>query len=263
VTPIVDWLRREPVQDIRSALLNALERCESTAGADALINHFESSGGEGAFYLARVAWRASDKNAATKALETILEGRAKVASSEAAVSLARLGHKYARLTQWLDSEDYYRRLNAALAFAYLDDKSVFEQITAMQREASSPFESIFLAAALAILGKPNGPAELNQKLVAAASSPNIDERVDIFFLHRYLQRAILDALAAGGAPYAELQEAWRAELEPLQPQAEPVALPQLELFPVSGAESSVKSGTYEQGPLNVFISYSLGTISCA
>jgi hypothetical protein len=56
VTPIVEWLQRESVQRVRVALLHALERSDTTAGADALIEHFNyQARGRAVFGEGRVA----------------------------------------------------------------------------------------------------------------------------------------------------------------------------------------------------------------
>jgi hypothetical protein len=68
----------------------------------------------------------------------------------------------------------------------------------MLREAAAPIECVFLASALAILGRPNGAAELNRELIAMSSAPGFDDRLDIFFMHRYMQSAVPDGLRAGG-----------------------------------------------------------------
>ncbi len=261
VTPVVEWLRREQIERVRKSLLHSLERSDTATGADVLIEHFESSGQEGRAYVAKAAWRASDKNRALAALNVIVNGDDS-AAAEALVSLARLGHRDAYLVAALDSQDDYRRLNAALAFAYLGDQSAVKQLTAMQDEAATSIERVYLAAALAILGKPNGAAELNRELVAAASERDFDKRLDILFLHRCLQMAILDGLEAGKPQGDELLTAWRAELQPFDPVPKPViaatpakAAPALApQFPTADTSPSAQAAA--AGPLNVFMSYS-------
>lgn len=259
VTPVIEWLRREPVQKVRQSLLHVLERSETSTGANALIEHFYSSSREGQPYLAKAACRASDKLGAVKALKEVSDV-AGFASSEALVSLARLGHRHEQLTEMLDSHDYYRRLNAALALAYLSDKSAFKRLLAMQREASKPLERIYLAAALAMLGKTNGATELNAELVAAGGAKDFENRVDLFFLHHYLQSAALDGLAAGGAQ--SRLNAWRAEMEPLDPIPQPVVLKPEAVARQSSEARWPRTGEHSKpeaavaNPLNVFISYS-------
>jgi hypothetical protein len=261
VTPVIEWLRREPVKSVRNSLLHALERSETSTGADALIEYFNSSSKEGRVYLARAGWRASDRTHALAALNAVADDEDARASAEAMVSLARLGHRHVQLTQMLDSQDYYCRLNAALAVAYLGDKSTGDQLLAMQREAATPFERIYLAAALAIFGKPNGAMELNAELVAAAGSSDFQEPVDLFFAHRHLQAAVFDGLATEGVQ--DFVNAWRAEMEPLDPIAQPVILRTVTIpaKQCAAAERS-QSGEHAQrggvpaGSLNIFISYS-------
>jgi hypothetical protein len=202
--------------------------------------------------LAKAAWRGSDKRYAIATLNA-LSNDDNNAGSEAAVSLAKLGHRHDQLVARLDSGDYYRRLNAALALAYLSDHNNVDRLIGMQREAATPFERVYLAAALALLGKPNGAAELNKELIEGAASPDYFRRVDIFFVHRYLQTAIIDGFAAGGADYSELHSAWRAELEPLEPIPKPS---QLQRSQTSSAEMASRGIQGTARPLNVFISYS-------
>jgi hypothetical protein len=217
LTPLIDWLKCEKLAPVRGSLLHALERTEREAGADALLEHYRSSDGEGRASVARSAWRASDKNAALAALREIAE-----TSAEAVVSLARLGDRHPRLEAMLDASDQYFRLNAALAAAYLGDKARVWHLTAMLNEASAPIERVYLSSALAILGKPNGAADLNGELIAMSGASNYDDRLDVFFMHRYLQIAVLDGLQAGGQGAAELWRSWQQELEPLEPVPMPV-----------------------------------------
>lgn len=265
-TPVIEWFRRESVQSVRISLLHALERSETASGADALIDHFNVSSLEGRPYLAKAGWRGSDKDRALIALNAIAEDEESTASAEAVVSLARMDHRNSRLNKMLDSHDHYSRLNAALAVAYLGDKNMSDQLIAMQREAATPLERIYLAAALAMLGKPNGAMELNAELVAAASSQDIEKRVDLFFLHRYLQVAVLNGLAAGGEQSSNYLNAWRAELEPLDLIPQPVEFATLKPATASskGASMVVTGSGMERGepreavtvPFNIFISYS-------
>ena len=217
VTSVIDWLRREPAPSVRVSLLHALERSETVTGADELIEHFNSFQQEGRPFLAKAAWRSSEKNRAFTALKAIVLDD-DPAAAEALVSLARLGYRPTQIDKMLDSHKYYCRLNAALAIAYLGERNAADRLVAMQREAATPFERIFLAAALAKLGKPNGTTDLNEELVVAAGSRDYEKRVDLFFVHRYLQTAVLDGLAAGDEQNNDLLNAWRAEFEPLDPE---------------------------------------------
>jgi HEAT repeat protein len=94
------------------------------------------------------------------------------------VSLARLGDRHAQLM--LDSHDYYLRLNAALAVASLGDNNAFDRLVAMQREAATPVERVYLTAALAMLKQPNGAMELNEALIALAGSQEYGDGTDLF-----------------------------------------------------------------------------------
>jgi nucleoside phosphorylase len=219
VSPVIAWLSREPIETVRRSLLHALARSDTTAGADALVDHFLSSR-EGANYVAKAAWRATDKPRAVAALNAISNDEP--ASSEAVVSLAKLRYRPADLNERLDSPNSYRRLNAALGLAYLGDHGAIDRLMAMRREAADPFERVILSAALALLEGPNAAAELHQELIASAALPNYSERIDIFFLHRYFQRAILDGLATGTASKSDVCDAWGAEIEPFEPIAKPV-----------------------------------------
>jgi len=270
-----------------------LERAENSSSADALLKHYEENQ-EGEAYVARSAWRAPSKERALRALQAIAGGTG-TAAAEAMVSLARLGDRYAKLSSALDSQDPYRRLNAALAAGYLGDQAEIERLAAMLQEAASTIEKVFLSAALAMLGRPNGATALNDELVAAGSAPEYEKRLDIFFLHRYLQTAILDAFRARDSEGIEHLDAWQPELEPLEPVPKPVPAQrasnpitvrsqpsrtkgssrpvQMRRFGastqttvVSGRESLGKVssqpttmvGSSKTAPLNVFISYSHG-----
>jgi hypothetical protein len=214
VSPIVEWLKTEQVPRIREALLDALQRSESTAGADALLDAFETAG-EGTESLAKAGWRASDKGRALKALIAISDEDS-TAGAEALVSLARLGFRHAELIRFLDSEDHYRRLNAMLALGYLGDQQDLQRLTQMQAEAANATERIYVAASVALLGMPGAAMQLHRELIAAAEPADLSQRVDVFFLHRYLQNAVLKGLEAGGPEAKDLLDAWRSELEPLE-----------------------------------------------
>ena len=216
VRPIIEWLRIEQVPRIREALLHALERSDSTEGADALLEAFESREGEGGQSLAKAGWRASDKDRARMAL-TSISNRDSISGAEALVSLARLGSRHPELAKFLDSHDHYRRLNAMLALGYLGDQTEARRLTQMLGEASGRLERIYVLAAMALLGAVGAAPQLHRELIGAAEEPDFDKRIDVFFLHRYLQNAVLGGLEAGGQDIGALQEAWRGEIEPLEP----------------------------------------------
>jgi hypothetical protein len=216
VKPIIEWLRIEQVPRIREALLHALERSDSTAGADALLDVFESREGEGGQSLAKAGWRASDKDRARKAL-TSITNHDSIYGAEALVSLARLGTRHPELTKFLDSHDHYRRLNAMLALGYLGDPTEARRLTQMLGEASGRLERIYVLAAMALLRTPEAALQLHRELIAAAEEPDFDKRIDVFFLHRYLQNAIVGGLEAGGQEIGSLPKCWRDEIEPLEP----------------------------------------------
>ncbi|BCM88879.1 hypothetical protein IAD21_00721 [Abditibacteriota bacterium] len=231
VKPVVEWLHREPVPSVRASLLRALGNSATPSGAEALIEHFLSEQ-EGGQFVAQSVWRAHDKDRAIKVLTKIADGEG-VAATEALVSLGRLGQRHARFAESSQSHDHYFRLNAALAYAYLCDRSMLPLIESMQGEAATPLERLYLQAALAILGKPNGAVELHRTLMDTAEEPNFQKRVDVFFLHRFLQQAVIDGLAAGREHSPELLDSWRSELEPFTP------IPQLQpLTPYSAQPSA-------------------------
>jgi hypothetical protein len=264
VAPIDAWLRREPLRGVRLSLLHALERSDTPAAADALLEHFDRASDETWAYLPRVGSYATDKKRAVTALSEIADDD-DVAAAEALVALARLGHRHERLMESLDAHDPYRRLNAALGVAYLGDAGARSRLSAMQREAAAPIERVFLAAALAMLAKPDGVTELAQELGTAASASDYEQRVDLFFMHRYLQTAVLDALGAAGA-HDEPLTAWRAEMEALKPIPQPVAaapapktvtaLGQLAAAGSPQPAKGARRGGVADEPLKVFISYS-------
>jgi hypothetical protein len=216
VGPIIEWLRTEQVPAIRTALMDALQRSQSAAGADALLDTFETTAGEGMQFFAQVGWLASDKMRAVKAL-TEISATGSNAGAEALVSLARLGFRHPELTRFLDSGDHYRRLNATLALGYLGDKQDLSRLTLMQTEAANPTERVYVAASVALLGMPGTAMRLHRELIAAAEETKVGERVDLFYMYRYLQNAVLGGLEAGGSESGVLLDSWRSELEPLEP----------------------------------------------
>lgn len=260
VGPVAAWLGREPVLSVRSALLHALERSATAEGADALVAFFADRG-EGGPYLAKAGWRALDRDGAIAALRAVADSDGD-GPGEALVSLARLGERHSTLATALESHVEYARANAALALAYLGDRSSATRLDAMQREAATATERVAIAAALAVLGRPDGAAHLHRQLVAAAAETDYFKRLDLFAAHRFLQDAVLDGLAAGDEASRETLEAWRAEIAPFDPIAAPVApassdaaaVPAPSVATAPRAHGSAGSGV--RGPLKVFVSYS-------
>jgi hypothetical protein len=216
VRQIVDWLRIEQVPRIRQSLLHALERSDSSAGADALLEAFESGEGEADQSLAKAGWRASDKDRARRALTSISD-QASIYGAEALVSLARLGTRHPDQAKFLASRDHYRRLNAMLALGYLGDPTEARRLTQMLGEAAGRLERIYVSASIALLKSAGAAEQLHGELIAAAEEPEFDKQIDVFFLHKYLQNAILEGLETGGAETRELLDSWRKEIEPLPP----------------------------------------------
>jgi hypothetical protein len=261
LTPIVAWLQRERVQRTRSPLLYALELIGTPVAADALLSFFLEHG-EGAGFVARTAWRATDKAAAMRSLNQIAAGGG-TEGAEAIVSLSRLGERHTSLLNLADSHQEYYRLNAALALAYLQERNEIPRLAVIQRETDSPLERIGLAAALAMPEHERAA----QDLCSALSLPGLNQSeswfVDLFGLHRYLQEAILDGLAAGGESTREALSAWRAEIEPFDPVAAPVTSasvkPPRAAQPVGGPAAGSRpdaAAPVSRKPLKVFISYS-------
>ena len=222
VSPVVGWLRAEPVRTVRASLLHALERSGTSDGADAVLDHFTEMR-EGASHVARSAWRSSKHAQAREALTTLARG-SDTTAAEALVSLARMGARHDSVLQAVESPDHYLRVNAALALAYLKDARELDRIIDMQREAARPLERIYLAAARALLGQAEAVRALHDALVEAGE-PESTSPVDLFYVHRYLQLAVLDALASGGDSTGSLRAAWEAECQPLDPAPKPVDAP--------------------------------------
>jgi hypothetical protein len=88
---------------------------------------------------------------------------------------------------------------------------------ASTKKASGRLERIYVLAAMALLGAVGAAPQLHRELIGAAEEPDFDKRIDVFFLHRYLQNAVLGGLEAGGQDIRALLEAWRGEIEPLEP----------------------------------------------
>ena len=210
-----NWLEEERVPEVRDALMDALQRTETGLGADALLDTYEESQ-EGAAYLAKTGWMVTDKERAINALNKIANDGANY-SADALVSLARLGSRHSDLDQSLDSRNPYLRLNAMLALGYLREKNYLPKLTQMRTEAANAMERIYAAAATALLGKPGAAAVLNHELIDGAEKPDYSDRVDVFFVHRHLKNAVLAGLESGGEESSLMLNAWRAEMEPLDP----------------------------------------------
>lgn len=213
------WLEREQHGDVRDALMDALQRTQTTFGADALLDTYEVKQ-KGAAYLAKTGWLASDRERAIKALNKIA-GDDENYSADALVSLARLGSRYSGLDQFLDSRHSYFRLNAMLALGYLKEVQYLPNLTRMLNEAASAMERIYAASASALLGKPGSAAVLNRELINGAAKPNYSDRVDVFLVHQHLKDAVLAGLESGGQESKLMLDAWRAEMEPLDPIQDP------------------------------------------
>ena len=187
------------------------------------------------------------------------------------MSLARLGHGRDAARAARESKDHYLRLNAALALGYLEEHANAPRFRNMLSEAATPIERVFITAALVMLGK-NQPEDLHHELVAAAAETDYFKRVDVFFLHRYLQQAIIDALAANGRDN-EFHDVWRSELNPLEPLASPVKSAVAEdksthskkpstsnegssSLPPLSTPSTLNVTTAGRAPLKIFLSYS-------
>jgi len=218
VNPIRAWLETEPDSRVRSSLLFALGQSNTTSAADILVDYFITKR-DGATPVTKVAHLASDPQRAISVLRDISAGKDN-AGSEAVVGLARLGYIPSDLLVRLESTDSYRRLNAALALAYLRDTSAIARLRTMRREAATPFERVLLSAGLALLKAPNAAAELNRELITSAE---LSEPFDIFIVHGYHQQAILDGLEADGS--SDVSEAWRSEIEPFETNEQPVRRP--------------------------------------
>lgn len=268
-TPVRQWLQREPERTVRVSLMHALERSEVAAGADALLDHNEQRPGEAGVYLARAAWRASDPARARAALQDLADGTGDNTDCEATVSLARLGHRSRHLDRLLDANHFYGRVCAATAAAQLGEAGQTERLRAMRREASVPFERVVLAVALARLDPPREAAALPRVLAEVAGAEDFERRVDLFLMHRFLQDAVLDGLAAGGDETVAALYAWRAEFQPLEPvparvdAKQPVRPPQgtsappsTRAFDVAAAPSPVADPPGAARALRLFISYS-------
>lgn len=255
VAPVVNWLRREPVTQVRDKLLAALGGSATQEGADLLLESLEGGQSDSYGAAAREVWRAEDKDRARRALLGLSEdSRSKFA--DALVSLARLGLPHPRLTASLDSPEQYIRLNAALAHAYLADGSVRPRLAQMQQEAAGPMENIMLAAALAMLGEPGGGAALHQALVAGAAE-GYTRGVDLSACHSPLREAVLAGFAAGGDDSRPFLQAWRAELAPLDPVVRPVAPAEAPARSTrSGPPGTLTPAATRSKPLSVFVSYS-------
>jgi hypothetical protein len=251
VQPVLDWLRREPVIQVRHLLIGALGHSDTVVGADALLqlagdrsvatdpSTIERLHGE----LAVVGWRARDKAATQKLLLEIADDEG-IAATEALISLARCGIRASQLDDAIVSpDDTYRRLHAAIAFGYLGDRSMVDDLLRMRAETTDRLELVYLMAALAILDHPGAADDLGALLADATTAAQLDGRMDLYFMKRSLQHAVIAAFSAGGTVAQPVVAAWRAELDPLKVQPRSVVAP-----PAQGSPSVAPM-------LDVFISH--------
>ncbi|MDO6432961.1 hypothetical protein Q4E93_20300 [Flavitalea sp. BT771] len=240
---VKEWLARETNGQIKTNLYHALERCDSTKSADILLEEY-FKGQPVDMYLVRVAWRASDKEAALQALRQIAARETSV-GSEALVSMAKLGCTSEHTESRLMSKDFYCRLTAALSLAYLQDKKAGPTLTSLYHESAKSLERIMVKAALAILGGDNAAQHLHNELVRGAEEPDYFDRSDLFFMHYFIQTAVLDGFGASAEGSDLYQGAWMQEFRPLDPVPVPPA-PALgsgpEPVPGSGPEPTPGSG---------------------
>jgi len=236
-----NWLSREPEAEIKNTLSQALASSGTQDGADILLTLVSDGQQFAKGSAANSVWRSRDTALAKRTLLTLGEDDSPHISSEALVSLGKLGQAHPKLAAALQSPNYYVRLNAAITYAYLGDSAVRPRLKRMRQEAATPLESVMLAAALAILGEPDGAETLHRALVDGESR-EFPETVDLCRLKGYLQDAVIAAFATAGAnnPYLE---AWSATLERLDPQALPVSAKPVEqvipgaLDPLSAMQS--------------------------
>lgn len=203
------WIAKESEESVRSTLITALANCGTRTAADAVM---EFSGAQGSCdeALASVARHATDQSAAAERLE-LVASRGGSSAAEALVTLARMGVASRGLSDALFSDDSCRRLNAALAYGILADRSRLNDLVTMEREASEPMESVYISAALAMLGV--GGETLYRPLCVFASK--FDRGGEPYYLKRSLKEAIVTAFERGGSKDARFLKAWKAEFEPL------------------------------------------------
>jgi len=209
-------LRREQVKTIRASLLGVLRRSRTAAAADVLLDYYLSTQ-EGAYHVAQSASLAQDRDKAERALLEIAQ-RGGDAAPATAVSLAKMARKPPDLLDWLDSPVSYIRANAALALAYLGDRSHVGRLRAMRQEAADSLERLSLASALAMLTGKVAARDLHAELVRAHEvAYGTTGPLDIFRLHSFFQDAFIDGLKACNDSTTELVAAWQSECAPLPP----------------------------------------------
>jgi hypothetical protein len=214
-----DWLRKEPLLEVRDHLASALGNSGTEEGANILLEFVEAGRTEGANVAAAGLWRATDKSRAARALIKLAEKPSTVSGSEALVSLARLGQRHSRLLELLEAPNSYTRQNAAIACAYLQLGFVRQKIFEMSQNSGDQSERIMLATALAMLFEPSGASYLHHTLISG-SRANLS--FDLANYKQHIKDAVLAGFAASGEESRLLLEAWRAELAPLEVIAQPV-----------------------------------------
>jgi hypothetical protein len=255
--PLLSWLALERDQKVRDQIVDALGRTRSPEAADYLLREAASLRRTSPEVLTLSLRHAVDTDAAAAVLADIAAVE-KPTESEAVVSLARLGRKYRRLQQLLDSQDAYCRTNAALAAAYLGDRSVTGRLRQALREAAGHLERIGIASALAILKAPRADHDLDQVLIQAAAEPDFTRRVDIYMLKAHLQDAILDGLKAAFGEASKEFLAWAEELRPLNATPAKPVRPARAAAPKTPKRKAPKGSGKRSAAqaLKVFISYS-------
>lgn len=218
-TPLMQWLSHETDPDVRGTLLTALAQCGTRASADAVLT-FAANGEPNREAIAVGAQHASDRTAAARELESIAAGEDFVAS-EALVSLARMGIASSALHEALFASDDYRRLNAALAVGILKDRSWIDDLLALRAESSGVSESLYVHAALTMLGCEDASA-LHQRMCHFASG--YVDGGELFQIKPALKQAVLTAFERAGPEGRTYLDAWKAEMAPLDAVAKPVVL---------------------------------------
>lgn len=217
--PLLRWIAVEGEADIRDSLVTALAQCRTTAAADALLG-LADKGVVNREALAIGAQYATDRATAILHLEDTADAD-NTSAAEALVALARMGVASQSLAKALFAADHYRRLNAALAYGILNDRTRVDDLMALQIESSGPMESVYVAAALAMLGCENSAEQLHRQLVQFAR--RWVDGGELFYLKPALQQAIVTAFERGGPATAPSLEAWKAEFEPLSGVTPPVS----------------------------------------
>lgn len=216
VSPVISRFYIEPDEEIKASLLGVLSRCHTVEAANFLLDTLEENPSAGAAFV-KLSHLASNREGAVAALTRLLSPSPAGELAEGLIALGKMGVMPEMINQYLDSPNYYVRLNAALCVGYLDEKAFIPRLQSLLVESSQVMERVFVAVALCMLQGGGAARHLHSELVKASSDPDYDRRIDFIYLHKHFQQAILDAFVACKTDGMEYHEAWNQQFSSIDP----------------------------------------------